>query len=219
VAPKSKVELFAAIRRDARVESLSVHALAARYGVHRRTVREALSSAWPALRKKMTPRGSLLDPFKPAIDAILLADLDAPRKQRHTAKRIFERLVVEHEMEAASYSTVADYVAARRPQIRVETGRGPAEVFVPQTHRPGAEAEVDFGDVWVALGGVSTKCYLFTFRMSFSGKAVHRLVRAGGVPGGTRACPGGPGWRPDREGPLRQPAVGGLAGVVRAWAH
>jgi hypothetical protein len=187
--------------------------------VHRRTVREALSSAWPALRKKMTPRGSLLDPFKPAIDAILLADLDAPRKQRHTAKRIFERLVVEHEMEAASYSTVADYVAARRPQIRVETGRGPAEVFVPQTHRPGAEAEVDFGDVWVALGGVSTKCYLFTFRMSFSGKAVHRLVRAGGVPGGTRACPGGPGWRPDREGPLRQPAVGGLAGVVRAWAH
>lgn len=180
MAPKSKVELFAAIRRDARVEHLSVHALATKYGVHRRKVREALSSAWPAPRKQMAPRGSLLDPFKPAIDAILRADLDAPRKQRHTAKRIFDRLVKEHEMEAASYSTVAEYIAVRRPQIRIEAGRGPVEVFVPQTHRPGVEAEVDFGDVWVTLAGVGTKCYLFTFRMSFSGKAVHRVFSSCG---------------------------------------
>jgi transposase len=172
--------LFAAIRRDARVEHLSVHALASKYGVHRRTVREALSSAWPAPRKKMAPRGSLLDPFKPVIDEILRADLDAPRKQRHTAKRIFDRLVTEYEMEAASYSTVADYVGLRRSQIREEAGRGPVEVFVPQTHHPGVEAEVDFGDVWVTLAGVSTKCFLFTFRMSFSGKAVHRVFASCG---------------------------------------
>lgn len=175
MAPKSKVELFAAIRRDSRVEGLSVRALAAKYGVHRRVVREALSGAWPAPRKKMAPRGSRLDPFKPMIDEILRADLDAPVKQRHTIRRIFDRLVAECEMEGVSYSTVGDYVAKRRPEIRVEAGRGPAEVFVPQRHAPGMDAEVDFGDVWIMLRGVSTKCFLFVFRLSHSGKAVHRV--------------------------------------------
>jgi transposase len=169
------VELFAAIRRDSRLEGLSVRALARKYGVHRRMVREALSSAWPAPRKKLPPRKSRLDPFKHAINRMLVGDLDAPRKQRHTVKRIFDRLVAEHEMEGISYGTVADYVRWRRPQVRVEAGRGVLEAFVPQTHRAGADAEVDFGDVWINLAGESTKCYLFTFRMSYSGKAVHRV--------------------------------------------
>jgi transposase len=177
---RTKVELFAAIRRDSRLEGLSVRALARKYGVHRRMVREALSSAWPAPRKKLPPRKSRLDPFKDAIDRMLVGDLDAPRKQRHTVKRIFDRLVGEREMEGVSYGTVADYVRWRRPQVRVEAGRGPLEVFVPQTHRAGAEAEVDFGDVWINLAGESTKCYLFTFRMSYSGKAVHRVFASCG---------------------------------------
>lgn len=177
---RSKVELFAAIRRDSRIEGLSVRALARKYGVHRRTVREALTSAWPRPRKKQPPRRSRLDPFKPAIDAMLLADLDAPRKQRHTARRIFDRLVAEHEMEGISYATVSDYVGWRRAEVRREAGREPAEVFIPQTHRPGAEAEVDFGEVWVRLAGRSTCCYLFTFRLSFSGKAVHRVFASCG---------------------------------------
>jgi transposase len=176
VAPQSKVELFAAIRRDSRTESLGVRALALKYGVHRRLVREALASAWPLPRKKLPPRKSRLDPFKPAVDQMLRADLDAPRKQVHTVKRIFGRLVAEYEMEGVSYSTVGDYVRWRRPEIRVEEGRGPAQVFIPQAHQPGAEAEVDFGDVWIMLAGVLTKCYLFTFRLSYSGKSVHRVT-------------------------------------------
>lgn len=176
MAPKSKVELFAAIRRDSRAEGLPVRALARKYEVHRRLVREALASAWPAPRKKPPPRKSRLDPFKPAVDQMLRADLDAPRKQRHTLRRIFDRLVAEHEMEGVSYSTVGDYVRWRRPEIRVEEGRGPAQVFIPQAHQPGAEAEVDFGDVWIMLAGVLTKCYLFTFRLSYSGKSVHRVT-------------------------------------------
>jgi hypothetical protein len=119
-----RVEQFAAIRRDSRLEGLSVRALARKYGVHRRTVREALASAWPAPRKKPPPRSSRLDPFKPVIDQILWADLDAPRKQRHTVRRIFNRLVAEQEMEGISYSTVCNYVAWRRPQIMAEAGRG-----------------------------------------------------------------------------------------------
>lgn len=159
---------------------MSVRALARKYGIHRRTVREALSSAWPRPRKKSPPRKSRLDPFKSAIDGMLRADLDAPRKQRHTGRRIFDRLVAEYEMEGISYATVCDYVRWRRSEIRVEAGRDPAEVFIAQTHRPGVEAEVDFGEVWVKLAGTATCCHLFTFRLSFSGKAVHRVFASCG---------------------------------------
>ena len=76
-----------------------------------------------------------------------------------------------------SYAAVRDYVARRRPEIRIEEGRGPARVFIPQHHPPGMEAEVDFGELRVRLAGVLVKCYLFAFRMSYSGKAVH-LVSA-----------------------------------------
>jgi transposase len=175
------VEQFAAIRRDSRLEGLSVRALARKYGVHRRTVRVALASAWPAPRKKPPPRSSRLDPFKPVIDQILWVDLDAPRKQRHTVRRIFNRLVAEQEMEGVSYSTVCNYVAWRRPQIMAEAGRGsPPEVPIDQVHRPGVEAEVDFGDVWINLAGTMTNCYLFVFRLSYSGKAVHRVTASAG---------------------------------------
>ena len=92
-----------------------------------------------------------MDPFKPVIDEILKADLDAPRKQRHTVTRIWHRLMDEHQMADVSYPVVRAYVAERKPQIRVEAGRGPAEVFVPQSHRPGDEAEVDFGEVVIRL--------------------------------------------------------------------
>ena len=74
-------------------------------------------------------------------------------------------------------AAVRDYVARRRPEIRIEEGRGPARVFIPQHHPPGLEAEVDFGELWVRLAGTLVKCYLFAFRMSYSGKAVH-LVSA-----------------------------------------
>src|SRR5262249_18640940 len=74
-----------------------------------------------------------------------------------------------------TYSTVRDYVRARRPQIWAEAGRSVEEVFIAQVHEPGAQAEVDFADVWVVLKGVKTKLFLFTLRLSYSGKAVHRV--------------------------------------------
>ena len=105
---------------------------------------------------------------------MLREDLDAPRKQRHTARRVHARLVEEHGQVEITYSTVRDYVRVRRPEIRAEAGRALEEVFVPQTHEPGAHGEVDFADLWIILAGVKTKVFLFTFRLSFSGKAVHR---------------------------------------------
>lgn len=171
---RNRVELFADIRRDARVEELGIRALARKYGVGRGTVRQALASASPPERKTPVRSAPKLDPFKPTIDDMLRLDLDAPRKQRHTATRIHHRLLDEHGADV-SYGSVRDYVRARRVQIEIEAGRRSVQAFVPQLHAPGAEAEVDFGEVWVILAGVKTKCHMFTFRLSHSGRAVHRV--------------------------------------------
>ncbi|MEU0390344.1 IS21 family transposase [Streptomyces chartreusis] len=114
------------------------------------------------------------------IDQMLRADLDAPRKQRHTVKRIFDRLLDEHGAVEVTYPMVRAYVAVRRPQIRIEAGRGPLNAFIPQTHMPGAEAEVDFGDVTIRLAGEQVKVSLFSMRLSYSGKAVHRIFASCG---------------------------------------
>ncbi|MFF0790389.1 IS21 family transposase [Streptomyces spiralis] len=174
----SRTELFAAIRRDKRLDpELSQRILAEKYGVHRRTVRQALLSAVPPPRKKPVPRVTVLDPAKPWIDAMLREDASAPRKQKHTARRIHQRLAQEYDFDLVSYSTVCDYVLARRPQIEAEVleGRRHLTGMVPQVHLPGEEAEVDFADVWVRLAGQVVKCHLFTLRLSYSGKAVHRV--------------------------------------------
>ncbi len=77
----SRTELFAAIRRDKRLDpEMSQRALAEKYGVHRRTVRQALTSAVPPPRKKPAPRATVLDPAKGWIDAMLREDATAPRK-------------------------------------------------------------------------------------------------------------------------------------------
>ena len=173
----TKVELFELIRRDSWHGGLSVRALAGKYGVHRRLVREALTRAEPDPRKTPERRSARLEPFKAVIDGWLRADLDAPRKQRHTATRIHARLLDEHE---AGGRVVWGGPRLRGPAPAGDPHRGgprPAKVFIPQHHPPGMEAEVDFGELWVRLAGVLVKCYLFAFRMSYSGKAVH-LVSA-----------------------------------------
>ncbi len=120
-------------------------------------------------------------PGKADIDQWLREDLDAPRKQRHTAQRVWQRLVDEHHMVELSYSTVRDYVARRRVQVALERDDLLAErAFVPQQHAPGQDAEVDFADLWVRVDGEPTKWFLFTLRLSCSGKAVHRVFPSQG---------------------------------------
>lgn len=172
--------LFEAIRRDRQREELSVRALARRYGVHRRTVRQALVSPAPPPRRRRSQSAPKLDPVKPLIDAMLREDLTAPRKQRHTARRVLARLVDEYDVRTITYSTVRDYVRVRRVEINAEAGRCVQEAFVPQTHEPAAEAEVDFADLWIDLKGIRTKVFLFTLRLSFSGCAVHRAFASQG---------------------------------------
>ncbi|WP_331762395.1 IS21 family transposase [Streptomyces sp. NBC_01508] len=176
-----RVELFELIRRDRRLEDASVRSLAKRYGVHRRVVRQAFDSALPPARKAIEVRRSVLEQGKGWIDEMLRADLTAPRKQRHTNKRIMERLRDEYGFPVA-YTTLNDYLRVRRPQIREEAERSRmlTEGMVPQFHRPGEEAEVDFAEVWVRVDGKPMACQLFTLRLSYSGKAVHRVFSTSG---------------------------------------
>jgi transposase len=159
------VELFEQIRRDHDREGLSLHALARRHRVHRRTVRQALASPLPPPRKRPESRSApKLGRVRALIDSWLIADKDAPRKQRHTAKRIWQRLVSEHGADVAE-RTVREYVARRRREL----GLAVAEVFVPLCHEPGAEAEVDWGEAIVRIAGQPTRVRLFLMRACFSG--------------------------------------------------
>jgi hypothetical protein len=123
-----------------------------------------------------------LTPVKAIVDEMLRSDLSAPRKQRHTIERIYQRLAIEHDFTDASYSAVRNYVARRRPEILVEARARHQHLqgMVPQIHAPGEEAEVDFCDAYAVIAGKPMKCYLFTLRLSFSGRAIHRLFASQG---------------------------------------
>jgi transposase len=163
----SRVELFEQIRRDKDREDLSERALAARYRVGRGTVRQALASPVPPARKRPEGRPApKLGAFRELIDEWLIADLVAPRKQRHTAKRIWRRLVDEHGADVAEV-TVRQHVHKRRRELGLTVG----EVFVPQVHVPARTAEVDWGEAEVELSGARTRVHLFHMRSCFSGAA------------------------------------------------
>ncbi len=161
------MEQFEHIRRDRDREGLSIRALAVRHGVHRRAVRQALASAVPPAKRAAVGRPApKLGAYRAVIDGWLLADRDAPRKQRHTARRIWQRLVDEHGADVAE-TTVRQYVRARKRELGGPVG----EVFIPQVHAPGMEGEVDWGQAEVVLAGVATIVHLFVMRASFSGAA------------------------------------------------
>ena len=148
------VELYAAVRLAVVDEGLSHHEAGRRFGIDRRTVKKMLSySAPPGYRRTKPVRRPKLDGFTGIVDAILEADTDpdVPRKQRHTAHRIFERLRDEHGF-TGGYTIVKDYVRSRRQSTR--------EAFVPLHHPPG-HAQVDFGEAVVELRGQREKIAFF----------------------------------------------------------
>ena len=136
-----KVELYARARRACMVEGMSTREASRVFGLHRDTVRKMLEySVPPGYRRQSPPRRPKLEPFTGVIDRILEDDLGRPRKQRHTAKRIFDRLRDEYRFDG-QYTSVKDYVREHRRQSR--------EMFVPLSHSPG-HTQCDFGE---ALAG------------------------------------------------------------------
>ena len=142
------MELYAAVRRSVYVEGLSARAAARRFGLARETVRKMLRYRLPPGYRRAKPiRRPKLDAFTGVIDQILRDDQDRPKKQRHTAKRICERLRAEHGF-AGGDTIVKDYVREQR--------LGGQEMFVPLEHPPG-HAQADFGEALVVIAGVECK--------------------------------------------------------------
>ena len=153
------VEMYARVRRACMVEGLSVREASRVFGLHRDTVRKMLAySVPPGYRRQEPPRKPKLEPFTGVIDAILEADRQVPRKQRHTAKRIFERLRDEHGF-TGGYTTVKDYVREHRRRTQ--------EMFVPLSHAPG-HAQCDFGEAVAVIAGVERKVHYLVLDLPHS---------------------------------------------------
>jgi transposase len=167
---RAKVELYEQIRREYEHGSGTIRAVSRKLGVHRREVRLALASAIPAERKVPEREHPKLAPAIPFINAILESDRKAPRKQRHTAHRIWMRIRREMPEVEVSGSTIRRYVRLRKAAI----GLLGHEIFVPQSYQFGGEAQVDWYEGWVQFDGESRKMNVFCMRSMASGAAFHR---------------------------------------------
>jgi transposase len=167
---RAKVELFEQIRREYEFGVGTIRAVAHKLGVHRRMVRQALASAEPPERKRVKRERPAIGPVQPFIDAILEADRSAPRKQRHTAHRIYERIRSELPEHRVAEATVRVYVRQRKHEL----GWSTRETCVPQSYAPGQEGQVDWYEAWAELSGEQVKLQVFSLRSMVSGAAFHR---------------------------------------------
>jgi len=153
------VELYAKVRYAVRIEGLSERAAARRFGIDPLTVSKMLAfSVPPGYRRTKPPVKPKLDAFIAIIDRILAEDKGRPKKQQHTAKRIFERLRDEHGF-TGGITIVKDYVIGWRQRCQ--------EMFVPLAHPPG-HAQADFGEALGIIGGVERKIHFFAFDLPHS---------------------------------------------------
>ena len=142
-----------------RIEGLSERAAARRFGIDPRTVAKMVAfSVPPGYRRTKPPVRPKLDAVIAIIDGILAQDKGRPKKQQHTAKRIFERLRDEHGF-TGGITIVKDYVAGWRQRAQ--------EMFVPLVHPPG-HAQADFGEAIGIIGGVERKIHFFAFALPHS---------------------------------------------------
>ena len=150
------MELYARVRRAVQAEGISEREAARQFGLARETVRKMLRySIPPGYRRQQPARRPKLDAWVGIIDQILEQDKAQSKKQRHTAKRVFERLREEHGFPGG-YTIVKDYVRLRKLSQR--------EMFVPLEHPPG-EAQADFGEAQVVIGGVERKAHYFVMEL------------------------------------------------------
>ena len=153
------VDLYARVRRACHVDGMSQRQAARVFGIDPKTVAKMLRfSVPPGYRRSKPPVRPKLDPLLPVIDRILEEDQGRPRKQRHTARRIFERLKAEHGFTGGE-TIVKDYVRERR--LRGQ------EMFVPLVHPPG-HGQADFGEAVAVIGGVEQRIHFLAVDLPHS---------------------------------------------------
>jgi len=167
------VELFEQMRREYEHGEGTINGVARKFGVHRRMVRQAVASAVPPARKRPARQRPTLGPVAAFIDEILEADRHAPRKQRHTAHRIWRRVQQEKPEWPVGESTVRRYVRQRKGDLGLVT----RDTFIPQSYAWGIEAQVDWYEAWAEVEGERTKVCVFCMRSMASGAAFHRAYR------------------------------------------
>ena len=167
---KASVKLFEEIRREHEFGVGTIQGVARKFGVHRRLVREAIGQAVPAVRLPPARDRPRLGPVVAFIDAILQADQTAPRKQRHTAHRIYTRICQEKSECFVAESTVRDYVRQRRGEL----GLLAHETCVPQSYEWGGEGQVDWYEADAWLGDECVTLQVFSLRSMASGASFHR---------------------------------------------
>lgn len=165
------------IRKKHFVEGWSTRRISRECGVSRQTVRKCLADSSVPRYNQRKPRTSpVMDRWKPVIQQWLTDDEKQPKKQRHTAKRIYDRLVEEYPGEfTGGESTVGRVVRHLRGEIR------PPEVFVPLAAEPGELAQADFQESYIETNGVRTKVYLFCLILRYSGVRFAYAFRHGRV--------------------------------------
>ena len=162
------MELYEAIRRDYYLLRKGIRQIARERHLHRRDVRCAIADAIPPPRKPVERCPPVLTAaLRGVVDGILKADRAAPRKQRHTGRRIFTRLGTEHGYGGAE-STVRRYVGKRRRELV-----GVSDAFVPLFHLPGHEGEVDWYEAVVEFPWGEEKVQFFQMRACHSGREFH----------------------------------------------
>ena len=153
------MDLYLKVRHAHFQDGLSGRQIARDFGISRDSVAKMLAYSEPPGYRRTAPiRRPKLDAFTSQMDQWLAEDRSRPRKQRHTAKRIFERLRDECGFDG-SYTIVKDYVRDRK-----RTGK---EMFVPLSHPPG-HAQADFGEALVVIGGVEQKAHFFALDLPHS---------------------------------------------------
>ena len=166
---RRKVELFEEIRREYRFGVGTIQGVAKKLNTHRRMVRQALASAIPPERKIPARSRPKLGPVREFIDGILQSDRQAPRKQRHTAHRIWVRIGEEHPEACVAEATVRRYVQRRKQEMGVAA----RETFVPQSYDWGGEAQVDWYEAAVDFEDGRQTTQFFSMRSMAGGGAFH----------------------------------------------
>lgn len=152
------IKQWARVRRKVLVDGQSKRSVMSEEGLHWETLQKMLAHPEPPGYQRRSSPGRKIDPYRRWISDLIEADRHLPRKQRHTAIRIFNRLKSERGYDGG-YTAVKEVVAELKATKR--------EVFMPLSQRPG-EAQVDFGHALVNLNGTLTKCPFFVMTLSHS---------------------------------------------------